>query len=370
MPNHPLLNDTPLCISTSLAANIGLEAAVLLSVINMGAQNTQNDGVLINSDWLRGKLPFWNDDQIHQHLVNLHEQGLLTLSSPVFPNTHEQQLWFANHQTAPQQPLTKTPALHDWQPQADTLTRLEQHGIARSFSLAQRDAFILQGSEQGSSRNDWNTRFFRYVKQQWVQKSHCVAHKQDNALEPWERTSFSPTQPQAQTMNLSWQPSEDAVKILVGSGVPNDFIYESVPEFALYWCERGDAHKTWNSKFIQHVRMQWARVEATDKHAHAPMPIGDQWQPSEDCYAILEMAYIDINFAKNLVNEFTLYWKDSGQVHISWNSRFLQYVKQRWGKQLATQTAGDVSHEQRSNQPSYTTAQASIQRLNDTSWAN
>ena len=71
--------------------------------------------------------------------------------------------------------------------------------------------------------------------------------------------------------------------------------------------------------------------------------------------------------AGELIAEFVLYWRDSNQVHNSWNSRFLQYVKQQWGKGLAQHTGG--IHEQQSNhQPGYSTAEASRKRLQDTNW--
>ncbi|MDO6805204.1 DnaT-like ssDNA-binding domain-containing protein, partial [Wenyingzhuangia sp. 1_MG-2023] len=69
--------------------------------------------------------------------------------------------------------------------------------------------------------------------------------------------------------------------------------------------------------------------------------------------------------------EFVLSWRDSRQVHNSWNSRFLQYIKQQWARQLSQPTPSTTSggkNGQAAAEPDYTTVEASLRRLNDTSW--
>ena len=46
------------------------------------------------------------------------------------------------------------------------------------------------------------------------------------------------------------------------------------------------------------------------------------------------MAHIDLHYAQGLIGEFVLYWRDSNQLQTSWNSKYLQYVKQQWARQL------------------------------------
>jgi hypothetical protein len=103
-----------------------------------------------------------------------------------------------------------------------------------------------------------------------------------------------------------------------------------------------------------------------------PTRIESNWQPAEDCYDILGMGHIPREFASALVAEFVLYWRDSNQVHNSWNSRFLQYVKQQWAKRHAQSSGnptGANNGQQAGTQPGYSTAEASVSRLSDTSWA-
>ena len=124
----------------------------------------------------------------------------------------------------------------------------------------------------------------------------------------------------------------DAIEILARAGVDRGFIDDSVPEFVLYWRERGELSSTWDSKFLQHVRRQWAIFTAKLANDPTPRSITADWQPSLDVYDILQMAAIDEAFARAQISEFVLYWLDSKQVHSSWNSKFLHHVKYRWAR--------------------------------------
>jgi hypothetical protein len=57
--------------------------------------------------------------------------------------------------------------------------------------------------------------------------------------------------------------------ILVNQGGINpNFIEDAVPEFILYWRDRGDVSSTWDSKFIQHVRPSVAVLYWYDGSRH------------------------------------------------------------------------------------------------------
>lgn len=391
MPVHPLISDHAISLSATLAATIGLEEAILLSVLNDAARLQTQPQARLNSDTLRRQVPFWDDNTIVRVMDSLTAKGLLQLHGPAFTQAAGIVFSFGNAPVPQERPeRTKAPVQHavpapqpsqakpqparpapmpeQWQPSEEAIQRLEQHGIPRAFSFSQLDAFVLQGQEQGSNRNDWNTRFFRFIKNQWVYAQNDAGRFRRQQ----ERTGFQPTQEEAQPITGDWQPSSDALQILQRAGIDPQFIEDAVPEFVLYWQERGDVFKTWNSKFIQHVRQQWARYTAAVEHSPMPTRIESNWQPAEDCYDILSMGHIPRDFASALVAEFVLYWRDSNQVHNSWNSRFLQYVKQQWAKRHAQSSGnptGANNGQQAGTQPGYSTAEASVSRLSDTSWA-
>jgi len=426
---HPLIADKTLVFSPALAATIGLEEAIALTWLNDIAQAMGGIQWHINNDQVRQVFPFWDDQKIRLVLRNLHEKGLVQLISPLFPDAPQVILCFPNQQVAqpttqpvqqapqmsapqsirsssdpvraasPQQGIKQMmqqtaspqasshqPMQQQWQPTRDGLNRLQQHGIPDSYSLSKLDEFILQARENGNNRNDWNTQFFRFIKKHWVY-TQTDAHKKQQRLA--EKASFSTNHTQAPDRQerfqarreeagpiaQQWQPSLDAQQILQRAGIDAQFIQDSIPEFVLYWQERGDAHKTWNTKFIQHARQQWARYSSSLQHSSVPTRIGDDWQPDNDCYDILAMAHIDLHYAQGLIGEFVLYWRDSNQLQTSWNSKYLQYVKQQWARQLnqgsqigGKANAGSQSGTQSNSEPGYATAAASRQRLTDTDW--
>jgi hypothetical protein len=426
---HPLIADKTLVFSPALAATIGLEEAIVLTWLNNIAQAMGGIQWHINNEQVREVLSFWDDQKIRLVLRNLHEKGLLRLISPLFPDAPQLIFCFGvpsqppssnnvpssqtmpvasnehNRATQSQQPSFQQPAFQksvfqpptqpvsskqpmqqQWQPTRDGLDRLQQHGIPDSYSLSKLDEFILQARENGNNRNDWNTQFFRFIKKHWVytqtdahKKQQRIAEKAafntPHAQAPDRQERFQARREEAGPIAQQWQPSLDAQQILQRAGIDPQFIQDSIPEFVLYWQERGDAHKTWNTKFIQHVRQQWARYSSSLEHSSVPTRIADDWQPDNDCYDILAMAHIDVPYAKSLIGEFVMYWRDSNQLQTSWNSKFLQYVKQQWARQLnqgsqigGKANAGSQSGTQSNSEPGYATAAASRQRLSDTDW--
>jgi hypothetical protein len=423
---HPLIADKTLVFSPALAATIGLEEAIALTWLNDIALAVGGIQWHINNDQVRQVFSFWDDQKIRLVMRSLHEKGLVRLISPLFPDapqlifcfpnqaqeqplsqpvkshlrpeisqnresmrpmgsqqpTHQQPAFPKNsfQQPAAQQASSKQPMEPQWQPTRDGLNRLQQHGIPDSYSLSKLDEFILQAQENGNNRNDWNTQFFRFIKKHWVYTQTDAHKKQQRIAEkasfntshtqaPDRQERFQARREEAGPIAQQWQPSLDAQQILQRAGIDPQFIQDSIPEFVLYWQERGDAHKTWNTKFIQHVRQQWARYSSSLEHSSVPTRIGDDWQPDNDCYDILAMAHIDVPYAKSLIGEFVMYWRDSNQLQTSWNSKFLQYVKQQWARQLnqGSQIGGNYA-KSGTAQSSNSTASASLDQLLDNDW--
>ena len=172
-------------------------------------------------------------------------------------------------------------------------------------------------------------------------------------------------------MSESWRPSQDAIEILENSGVSGSFLEDAIPEFVLYWRERGLVHGAWNTKFIEHIRRQWAKFSASFGHDSMPRVIPADWQPSADCFEILALAEIDENYARDKVAEFVLYWKDSQQVKASWNTVFLQYIKHDWARRLKSNNLTEESYGE--NQSFIGSSQQRIkdrfEQIKDRSWA-
>lgn len=337
-PNN-LIPETPLLVYPSLAATIGLEEATMLSVLTGLARNSpgqRNNGY----EWYRidrtcaaQLMPFWQPLDIQRIAANLREQGLLLLASAPFAQSGQMKFAFnerAREQTAhtpspsvqdDQQPQpvassTKNYIAASWQPDRDTLNRLAQHNIPSEFALEHVPEFVNYWRERGGTAHAWGSKFIQLVIRKW--------REFESAQNARSRESFMPR---------NWRPSEDAMEVLTKhAGISQQFVEDAIPEFELYWREQGKRSDNWNKKFRDHVHRQWLRYRSALEHDTVPRRIAENWKPSHDVYEVLRLANIDIPFAQSLIPEFVIYWRDSNQVHASWNTRFLQYVKQRWAK--------------------------------------
>lgn len=337
-PNN-LIPETPLLVYPSLAATIGLEEATLLSVLTDLARNTsgqRNNGF----DWYQldqmcaeQLLPFWQPVDIQRIAANLREQGLLLLASAPFNQGGHMKFAFNERTRQPASAPQRTTAVRrdeqqaavpgsknfispSWQPDRETLNRLAQHNIPSAFALEQVPEFVNYWRERGGTAHAWGSKFIQLVIRKWRD-----FESQQNAR---SRESLMPR---------DWRPSADAMEVLTKhAGISAQFVEDAIPEFELYWREQGKSSDNWNKKFRDHVHRQWLRYRSALEHDTVPRRIAENWKPSHDVYEVLRLANIDIPFAQSLLPEFVIYWRDSNQVHSSWNTRFLQYVKQRWAK--------------------------------------
>jgi DnaT DNA-binding domain len=374
MSDFSLIPERQLLFSPLLAATIGLEEAILLQYLQplFEHHNPQirNDHAWLSIEraFLLRALPFWSAEDLHRISRSLAEKGVLLLDSP--PLHTAEQLVFAMNEpastTAPATPMpspvmpTKRSAgllpLH-WSPSEDLLQLMSMnHTIPRQFALDQLEDFIFYWRERGETSHAWENKFRQHVIAIWRR------HQQHQA------EAFRVPQPT--TLDNNWRPSADAMEIMERGEIARDFIEEAIPEFILYWRERGTNIKELNSKFIQHIRIQWAKYTSSLEHSTEPKRIAEQWQPSEDVFDILRLSHIDTEFARSVLPEFIVYWRDSNQAHTSWNSKFIQHVKHHWAKRHQIEQAGHSHAGQQGINTTGRTRDRSLQQdLTDTSWA-
>lgn len=386
MSDSSLIPERQLVFSPGLAATIGLEEAILLQHLQQLLDSHPSElrhgfaWLEVQKSVLLATLPFWSAEDLQRISRSLVDKGVLLIESP--PLHTGNVLLFAVNEPAqtnspepsaqsqlPQQPTTPAPAALEpqrrsasvlpshWIPSEDLLQLLTMnHSIPRQFALDQLEDFIFYWRERGETSHAWENKFRQTVTSNWRR------HQQNQA------ESFLPP---ATTLDNNWRPSLDALEIMERGGIDPSFIEQAVPEFILYWRERGAAPKELNSKFIQHIRIQWAKFTSSLEHSTEPKRISDQWLPSEDVFDILRMSHIDTEFAHSLIAEFIVYWKDSNQAHTSWNSKFLQHVKYHWAKRHHLEQADNnhAGHQGASN-TGRTRDRSLEQDLSDTSWAD
>lgn len=391
MADSSFVPEQQLAFSPGLAATIGLEAAVLLQLL-AGVQPYLPTRHRRGRAWtvvpwrqLRDNLPFWDDDDLRRLLQRLVDLGILRVEGAEAAGA---ELLFAMDQgeaasgtdraasaggtaapaadsAAPARsaapPLRQRPRAGPlpagWRPGDDMLSWLEvNHGIARSFALEQLEDFAFYWRERGEAHYAWENKFRQHVLAAWRRRQQAAGEA--------FRTPALP-------LDGNWRPNADALEILLRAGVARDFIDDAIPEFVLYWRERGSAPKELNARFVQHVRRQWARFRSSLTHSTEPRRIATDWQPDRDVFEILAMSYIDPDFARALIPEFVLYWRDSNQLHSSWNSKFLQHVKYQWARQHQLTTEGPRHGGQQGTGGTGRTRDRSLEQdLRDTSWAD
>ncbi len=379
MSESSLVPERQLVFSPGLAATIGLGEAILLQHLQGLFDHRQpeiRDGYAwlgVERELLLRTLPFWNAEDLQRISRSLVDKGVLLVSSP--PLHQSPRLVFALNErvdTAPAPLAATAPAARQdiparrsagtlpvhWSPSEDLLQLLGlNHTIPRQFALDQLEDFIFYWRERGETSHAWENKFRQHVISSW-------RHHQQAQAEAFRA-------PASTTLDNSWRPSQDALEIMERGGIDREFIEEAIPEFILYWRERGAAPRELNSKFIQHIRIQWAKYSSSLEHSTEPRRIADNWQPNEDVFDILRMSHIDTEFARSLLAEFIVYWRDSNQTHTSWNSKFLQHVKYHWAKRHQLEQTGHHHAGQPGPNPTGRTRDRSLQDdLTDTSWAD
>jgi hypothetical protein len=374
MSDSSLIPERQLVFSPSLAQTIGLEEAILLHHLNELFQHRtpeQRRGyawLRVEREWLLNTLPFWSAVDLHRISKSLADKGVILMDSP--PLHDADALVFAINEsragaraTDSRHPATapaRSPAQQGagligsgWTPSEDLLQLLGlNHGIPRSFALEQLEDFVYYWRERGEISHAWENKYRQHVLSRWRNSQQAQAER------------F--TQPE-EKLSDGWYPSADALEILERNGVTRAFIDDAVPEFVLYWRERNPREKALNSKFIQHIRRQWARYTSALTHETEPQRIPGNWQPTADVFDILKMSHIDEQFALELLPEFLVYWKDSNQLHKSWNTKFLQHVKYNWAKRNELETHGG---QQGTSGKGRTRDRSLSDDLSDRSWAH
>jgi len=369
MSDSSFMPERQLVFSPALAQTLGLEEAILLQHLGELFQHRSTEPhqgyqwMRIERQWLLDTLPFWSTVDLHRISKSLADKGVILMDSP--PLHDADTLVFAlNESRSPRAPRAQThtaPARNSgagligasWSPTEDLLQLLAlNHGISRQFAVDQLEDFVYYWRERGEISHAWESKYRQHVLSRW-------RHSEQSQAERF-------TQPEV-SITGNWYPSADAMEILEKAEINRTFIDDAVPEFVLYWRERNPKEKALNSKFIQHVRRQWARLQSALVHDTEPARIPVNWQPNADVFDILKMSHIEAEFAWELLPEFVVYWKDSNQLYKSWNSKFLQHTKYHWAKRNEITTHGG---QQGTHRTGRSRDRSLADDLNDRSWAH
>jgi hypothetical protein len=145
-------------------------------------------------------------------------------------------------------PLTSITS--EWRPGDAVYQHLSQLNISREFIDYQIAEFVLYWQERGQQNHSWGSKFAKHVVHEWRRHEVEIAKGQSMHI-----------------MYSAWQPLQRAFDILAREGITKQFAQNHLPEFVLYWMDRGDISNTWNTRFIQHVRFKVQNQQATSTKA-------------------------------------------------------------------------------------------------------
>ena len=301
------MTDSKISFSIEIANTIGLEEAILLEYIK---ENESLDKISLKQ--INAHLGFWTESRTSDLLNKLIKRGL------VMESNLEGNIYFSSRK--PNQ-VSKPIIENTWMPEKEVFDQITEYGIPEDFANLYIDDLKKLNEERNQKDKNWGIKFLRYVIKKW--RLQEVEENKKKKMKPMEKT---------------WLPDDDALEILIKSGINEDFIDKEIPEFILYWTERKEESDIWNSKFIAHIRRQWGRFKDIKENDDLPSKMTSEWRPNEDFFDILELTDIPREFAENTKPEFIMYWKETGQSLNSWNSKFLQHVKYNWEKTNKGQT--------------------------------
>lgn len=395
--------ERPLIVSPTKARELGLEEACMLALLGdygqyFGRWDAQGNLWLnLDKPILAQLAPFWNDYDLQRISRSLHNQGVIQLASAPFIESQKLELLLPNStalgaKTASQAPQAIAPVNSlrqnasqpfdlvgsHWQPSEELRKRIAEHHIPEYFIRQHTAEIVVQMRETKTPEASAGGKFLKEVLRRWRYHQTQIARegRENTAIQAVDRDTEFLHGDTSGPMHSKWRPSKDALEVLVKhAGINYAFVEDAIPEFLVYWSERGDVSKTWNTKFINHVKKQWHRFKSALENDTEPRRIPDNWRPSREVFDVLKLAEIDLKFAEQQLPEFILFWRDSNQVYASWNTKFLQHVKFHWAKQHALVTNNSQQGLQDARQqlinPTTRTRDASLtQQLNDRSWAN
>ena len=131
-------------------------------------------------------------------------------------------------------------------------------------------------------------------------------------------------------ISKEYLPSKNILKEAKSLGVSQEFIQNKLPEFRSYWTDRGDKSFSWDYKFLKYLLKEWRSEEEKLNKVSKMKPIQKNWKPSKEALKILQHSEIEEKFIIDALPEFVLYWSERNTASDSWNSKFLNHVKNQW----------------------------------------
>jgi len=251
--SHSLFPEHPILISPAMAKTLGLDATVMLSVLNErtrhepGQNNNGYAWFILSHTEILALFPFWGTRDIQRVITQLREQGVLLVASAPFEQSETFKFSFNEKRLEQSKNSLTTQATN--QNAHSQVNYIPQNG-SHSVGSSSMSHSTINSSTINSRQNNSPPRFENVEVSEPPPGQHAFLSKNFIAQ--------------------NWQPDQNTLDQIAQHAIPTEFCYQQVPEFITYWHERGEAHRSWGSKFLQHVIRQWRSFEEKNYKKETP----------------------------------------------------------------------------------------------------
>ena len=318
--------ETPILLYPSLAKELGVEAAVLLTLYHQQFQRLQNHAselIFSHQQWL-ALGSFWDEEQLAQLTSQLVAAGYLEAS---FAPDGRVQIQFVEAEADAEDAFVE-------EPEIEIVSRLP---VVEEIHL----------------ENTAPTP----VNQPSPDYSHAAYPEMQDT--PYYPDHNQPAVPQSSIPTMQTNAVDRGPAPTFGGSIG--------------WARKAQQQRSGRS---DELHACFDQQEKLRKKLH-PMELG--WQPSANFYALLPRHNISPQFAQTCLDEFVLYWLDKDRKETNWDQKFLGWVKREWVKKqtqegrqqrLSNEQQAGFNHEnpRRDTREKRQRVTAAIMDIKDTDW--
>jgi len=342
-----VFSETPILLYPSLVKEVGVEAAVLLTLYHQKIERLQNvtsteqapELIFSREQWLvLGE--FWDEERLAQLTSELVSANIIDAA---FANDGRVRIRLVIEESTPDEAFEEVP-----EGDVEIVSRLP---VMETIPAQVEEVPVaVEQAEQRCPQPD-------YEEQSYAQsQSSPSGYPQDQYPETQDTPYYPDQTPSAQPQNI---PNPGPAPTFGGS---------------IGWAKKAQQMHTGRSDEL------YARFNEQEQLKKRLKGMELNWQPSENFYALLPRHNISPQFAHTCLDEFVLYWLDKDRKETNWDQKFLGWVKREWVKKQTQdgrqqrinneQQGKGFSHEnpRRDTREKRKRVTAAIMDIKDTDW--
>ena len=342
-----VFSETPILLYPSLVKEVGVEAAVLLTLYHQRVERLQNmtdtaqapELIFSREQWLAlGE--FWDEERLAQLTSELVSANIIDAA---FANDGRVRIRFVVEEQVSEASFDEVP-----EGDVEIVSRLPV--METIPTQVEELPFEVEQSEPSYAQPN-------YTQQNHPQTQPAQSGYPQDQYPEMQDTPYYPDQaPTAQPQNI---PNPGPAPTFGGS---------------IGWAKKAQQMKNGHSDELQ------ARFFQQEQLKKQLQGMELNWQPSENFYALLPRHNISPQFAQTCLDEFVLYWLDKDRKETNWDQKFLGWVKREWVKKQTQdgrqqrinneQQGKGFSHEnpRRDTREKRQRVTAAIMDIKDTDW--